>query len=266
MDLLTTDQEQKLIDDELNYIFNSIYASLSKSLSEPIHSLRDLEAGNFDSPQDRKAVIDGLMLHAAKAYHYSVMDYLFAAFDNPLWYKGEGDLLTQVIDFLFKNFERTKLWHGKYLNAQDHIDMEKGDFYYAKSFDEIVRARIGMSINYLLKPSSKIHREKYFEKLSSLLKDKEFGSGRVDLVVPYARMGKKEVVAQLIEMIDDRDVAQNVIKELGRIKAVDAIPKLEKIIADENNPIFVMDGDDIFHKDLARKAIRQIEKDTKTAL
>lgn len=261
MKVVSDEEESRQIYSELDEIYIDISDRLPESVKSSLSSSRDLVSQNFESPEIKEIVLKGFMRNAKGSYHSSIMDYLFASFDDPGWYKGNAKLLYDVIGFLFENFERKSLCHEKYIGSSSNADMNSGTFYYAKNFHEIVRGRIGMSLNHLLKPSMPKHKKLYFEKLGALLADKTWGFGRVDLVIPYARMGKNDVIVELIDMLDDRDVAQNAIKELGRLKAKEAIPKLSQIINCKDHPMFVMEGDFTFHKELAQKAIRQINKD-----
>jgi hypothetical protein len=195
-----------------------------------------------------------LLKHAEKEIHASnkesIYRYIACAAD---WLKGE--LLTETIDTLFRHFENDEMLFTQcnIEGAFESLLSRNKDYQGAKTLDDIsaisTRWVIGLALNALINHRLVGHK-KYQARLQAILKNKKYRSGRSQLVLAYARLGKQEVIQDLIDLLDgwDLDVLGNTIVALGNVKAKDAKPHLEKLLKHE----------DTYFRDLARKALKKI--------
>lgn len=205
-------------------------------------------------PGDKQAkAIPLLLRHAEKKIHASNKESIYRSIACAEWLKG--GLLTETIDTLFSHFENDNMLFT-------HCNVEGGvgalialnkDYEGAKTLDEIstIRTRwvIGLALNALINHRLAGHK-KYQARLQAILKNKKYRSGRSELVLAYARLGKQEVAKDLIDLVDgwDLDVLGNTIIALGNVKAKESKPHLENLLKHENSNF----------RDLARKALKKI--------
>ena len=89
-----------------------------------------------------------------------------------------------------------------------------------------------------------------FEDLVQIATDGRYGSDREMVVLALGKMKNHEAVEVLIRLLDDEDVAGHAVTALGKLKAPEALPHLER---------FVKHPKDWIRKE-AQKAIKRIEK------
>ena len=75
--------------------------------------------------------------------------------------------------------------------------------------------------------------DSYVDELAALASDRRYGKGRQMLVLGLARFRDPRIVPLLIDLLDDDDVVGHAAEALGRLKAVEARPALEPLLADE---------------------------------
>ena len=155
-----------------------------------------------------------LLDHLKKPYSKPTKDMIYRKLAVK-WIKGKA--LENIIEILFKDFETEQ--------------------------DDDLRWTIGLVLGNL------VRQKKYLDRLRKLLKNKKYGFGRSELVICYAKVGKQEVVKDLISFLSDRDLLQNSIVELGKLKVKEAKPHIE-VLANH---------DEMFFRDLAKKTLKKIQ-------
>ena len=193
-----------------------------------------------------------LLKHAEKKIHASNKESIYRNIACADWLKGE--LLAETIDALFSHFESDNMLftHCNVEGGVEGLIALNKNYKGAKTLDDIstieVRWTIGLALNALINHRLAAHK-KYQERLRTILKNKKY-RGRSQLVLAYARLGKQEVIQDLIDLLDgwDLDVLGNTIVALGNVKAKEAKPHLEKLLKHE----------DSYFRDLVRKALKKI--------
>jgi hypothetical protein len=205
-------------------------------------------------PGDKEAkAIPLLLKHAEKKIHASNKEKIYRSIACADWLKGE--LLTETIDTLFRHFENDEMLFTQcnIEGASESLLSRNKDYQGAKTLDDIsiidTRWVIGLALNALINHRLAGHK-RYQARLQAILKNKKYRSGRSELVLAYARLGKQEVIQDLIDLLEgwDLDVLGNTIVTLGNVKAKEAKPHLEKLLKHENTHF----------RDLARKALKKI--------
>jgi hypothetical protein len=246
----TTDEQvkreecQKIIDSQGQLIFDDLKQS----------GIDLVEFLELRYPGDKQAkAIPLLLKHAEKKIHASIKEGIYRCIACADWLKGE--LLAETIDTLFRHFENDEMLFTQ-CNVEGGVEaliaLNK-DYQGAKTLDDIstikIRWIIGLALNALINHRLAGHK-KYQARLQTILKNKKYRSGRSELVLAYARLGKQEVIQDLIDLLEgwDLDVLGNTIVALGNVKAKEAKPHLEKLLKHE----------DTYFRDLARKALKKI--------
>lgn len=202
----------------------------------------------------QKNAIPIFLKNAEKKLHGSVKEGLYTSIAGSTWLKSEA--LTNVIDTLFIHFENDKMLftHCYADDAFESLLKINSDYHGAKSMNDIitmnVRWAIGYALNTLIKHTLVGH-QKYKDQLEKIITNKKYRKGRSELVSAYARIGKQDAITCLIKLLDgwDLDVLGRTIDALGRLKAKEAKPHLEKLLKHE----------DSYFRDLTRKALRKID-------
>ncbi|MGZ4957414.1 MAG: HEAT repeat domain-containing protein [Methylobacter sp.] len=193
-----------------------------------------------------------LLKHAEKKIHASNKEKIYRYISCADWLKGE--LLTETIDTLFRHFENDEMLFTQCnLEGALEFNLTLKDYEGVKTMNEVstidTRWVIGLALNALINHRLAGHK-KYQARLQAILKNKKYRKGRSQLVLAYARLGKQEVIQDLIDLLEgwDLDVLGNTIVALGNVKAKEAKPYLEKLLKHENTNF----------RDLARKALKKI--------
>jgi hypothetical protein len=215
--------------------------------------INDINELNINYPRNKQIkAIPVLLRHAEEKNPASIKENIYrhiaCAAD---WLKGE--LLTETIDTLFGHFENDEMMFTQFEGGSIEFLLTLKDYEGAKTWDEIytidVRWAIGLALNALINHRLVSHK-KYQARLQAILKNKKYRKGRSQLVLAYARLGKQDVIQDLIDLLEgwDLDVLGNTIVALGNLKAKEAKPHLEKLLKHE----------DPYFRDLARKALKKI--------
>ena len=238
---------QKIIAGERQLIIED----LKKAGIDTITFISDLDLGH--SGENQIKAIPILLANVEKRNHVSVKETIYrdiaCASD---WLKGE--LLTETVDTLFEQFENDDMLFTP-CHTEDALEfnLKFKDYEGVKSMAEVnlinTRWVIGLALNALVDHKLASHK-KYQDRIRTILKSKKYRKGRSQLVLAYARLGKEEAIPDLIELLDswDLDVLGNTIVALGKLKAKEAKPSLEKLLKNE----------DPYFRDLARKALKKI--------
>lgn len=185
-----------------------------KDIGYELDYLVDLSI-NRDSYPD---AIPVLIKHIEKGddYHHSVLGNLYRLVACK-WIKGEQK--EQLIDLLFRKFKSCQ--------------------------DDKTRWVIGLALNEI------VTEKKYLPDIMELLEDRKYREGRSELVHCYVRLAKKDSYRKLVEFLEQQDLMQASIEKVRRYKIKEAIPRLEIIAKEHEDPFF---------QDLAKDAIRKISK------
>ncbi len=91
-----------------------------------------------------------------------------------------------------------------------------------------------------------------FEELVSLLTDRQYGRAREMLALALTRMRsrREDAIQVLLECLDDEQVRAHTIDALGRLKAINSIPKIEVYLHSSSRLI----------RSEAKKALRKLNK------
>jgi predicted transcriptional regulator len=234
---------QKMIHSEWDLIIDD----LKKAGAEKVDYMKVRQP-----PGDKEnKAIPLLLKHAEKKIHASNKESIYRNIACADWLKGE--LLTETIDTLFRHFENDEMLftHCNVEGGVEALIALNKDYQGAKTLDEIstIKTRwvIGLALNALINHRLAGHK-KYQARLQAILKNKKYRSGRSELVLAYARLGKQEVIQDLIDLLEEGEVLNNTIIALGNLKAKEAKPYLEKLLKHENTHF----------RDLARKALKKI--------
>lgn len=165
----------------------------------------------------------------------------------------KGKFRIEVLDRLFEHYEDKNVEFDRH-GLPDMLDVLREDLVFtnAKTSHEVFSAKnrwfISMAIEELIDHRLAGH-QKYQERIRLILKDKELRKSGSWLVLAYARLGKADVVQDLIPLLDDYSLLGDTIRALGNIKSKEAIPYLEKYTHYESQ----------YFRDLAKKALRKIK-------
>ena len=225
------DQEFNKLGYPINFVYESYIQSPGKGQEELIHILLD---------------------QVENKYSDAVKDRIYRIIACAKWLKGLP--LTETIETLFRQFENNKMLF-EHFETDEMMESRRKvkDYQGAKTRDEIssieVRWTIGLALNTLISHRFVEHK-KYQHKLRTCIKNKKYRKGRSELVLAYARLGKNDTIQDLIGLLDgwDLDVLGNTIVALGKLKAREAKPHLEKLLNHE----------DPYFRGLAKKALKKI--------
>ena len=216
--------------------------------------IRDFDELSIKHPGDKQInTIPLLLKHAGEKINSSIKEVIYRHIACANWLKG--NLLIDVIDTLFEHFENDKMQftHCDIEGAFEFILAINKDYEGVTSWDEMstieVRWAIGLAINALIKPRLVSHM-KYQDRLQILIKNKKYRKGRSELILAYAKLGKQKAIPDLINLLDgwDLDILGRTIVALGKLKAKEAKPHLEKLLKYE----------DSYFRNLAKKALKKI--------
>lgn len=217
---------------------------LNEALADTGWSLYTIFANDDFSHTDlatKQRVLDIMTTHSEYKYCRSTKETIYRHLAGCDWLKGKPRI--ELIEMLFRHFEIEEM-------AFNNLDIEtKTEAQSASPYEETNETRwvIGLAISCLINPRLVSHK-KYKEKLSSLLHNKKYNKGRSELIIPYARIAKEEAIPELIKFLDERDLLHNAIFELGKLRAVEAKPHLEKIVREQ----------EAFFRNLAKAALKKI--------
>lgn len=184
----------------------------------------------------KQKVLDVMIVHAEYKYSKTIKEIIYRHLAGCDWLKGTPRI--ELIEMLFIHFEIENM-DFNYLFFENKTEVE------TRHRNE-TRWEIGLAIRYLINPRLVSHK-KYREKLSSLLHNKKYNMGRSELIVPYARIAKEEAIPDLIKFLDERELLNNSIIELGKLRALEAKPYLEKVIQTQ----------EAFCRNLAKAALKK---------
>ena len=262
MKILTKEEAYELDQETWRVISNDFIAQLPDffSKSTPIESrLEKLLPEIIVKIENREVAVKLISDHFKKNYSSGVMEMLGKWFYFSDWYTKNPSLLIDTIDLLIERFKEKKVWSEEYtFLIESEVGMSKSDIINIRN--NSVRWGISFSLEYILKPQLKSHKERYFDQLGTLLMNKELGWSRNNLIKPYCKMGKEEVIPDLLNFLHDDGLLEESIPAVGRFRVKEAIPQLNNIIENKgfNPPI----NEDLYLivKDKARAAIRLINK------
>lgn len=262
MKILTKEDAYDLNQEEWTVISNDFIVQLPDffSNSTPIESrLAKLLPEIIIKTEDREVAVKLILDHFKKNYSSDVMEMLGKWFYYSDWYITNPSLLISTIDVLIERFKEKKVWSEEYVFLiESEIGMSKDDIINLRN--NSVRWGISFSLEYILKPQLKSHKERYFRKLRELLISKELGWSRTNLIKPYCRMGKGAVIPDLLIFLHDEGLLQEAIPAVGRFRVKEAIPQLNNIIENKGFNPPINEELHLIVKSKARTAIRLINK------
>ncbi len=242
--------QSKLIESCKEYL--SDFSTASKQSSDIKPPARNVDCKYHED------VVRVCMKHAQKDYNFFAMEGIFRTLGDD-WYKNNNDLRFEVIDFLLSRMQDEIIGNIDFVYEGQKNNLIK-DVRRGYDYTDQPRWAIGFSLNSIIKPKLKSFKSRYQETLKAALYNKKLKSGRLGLVVPYAIMSKEDSREDLLNFLSDRDILQETLLAIKKLKVKEAIPHVKELIENPNSSVYVVEGDYVFFKDIAKTTLKALEK------